>query len=116
MSRHSVQSCLREKVPGRGGDTIWANMYAAYEALSQAMKRYLKGMTAIHSGDGAQFEKTHEKDNARGGEVKEIKQEIAPAEHPIRRLDGKRYTLILSSPSAFAVLPARNLSRSWTTS
>jgi taurine dioxygenase len=107
---------LARKVPGRGGDTIWANMYAAYEALSQAMKRYLKGMTAIHSGDGAQFEKTHEKDNARGGEVKEIKQEIAPAEHPIRRLDGKRYTLILSSPSAFAVLPARNLARSWTTS
>jgi alpha-ketoglutarate-dependent taurine dioxygenase len=57
MSRHSVQSCLREKVPGRGGDTIWANMYAAYEALSPAMKRYLIGMTAIHSADGAQFEK-----------------------------------------------------------
>ena len=72
-------------MPERGGDTIWADMYAAYEALSPAMKRYLEGMTAIHHAGGAQFEKTHEKDDARGGEVKEIKQEIAPAEHPIVR-------------------------------
>ena len=72
-------------MPERGGDTIWADMYAAYEALSPAMKRYLEGMTAIHHAGGEQFEKTHEKDDARGGEVKEIKQEIAPAEHPIVR-------------------------------
>jgi taurine dioxygenase len=76
---------LARTVPERGGDTIWADMYAAYEALSPAMKRYLDGMTAIHHAGGAQFEKTHEKDDARGGEVKEIKQVIAPAEHPIVR-------------------------------
>ena len=35
-------------MPERGGDTIWADMYAAYEALSPAMKRYLEEMTAIH--------------------------------------------------------------------
>lgn len=37
-------------VPARGGDTRWANMYAAYEALPQAMRARLDGMTAIHSG------------------------------------------------------------------
>ena len=46
-------------MPERGGDTIWADMYAAYEALSPAMKRYLEGMTAIHHAGGAQFEKKY---------------------------------------------------------
>jgi taurine dioxygenase len=37
--------------PPRGGDTLFANMYAAYEALSERMKSYLGGLTAIHSGE-----------------------------------------------------------------
>jgi taurine dioxygenase len=38
-------------VPETGGDTMFASMYAAYEALSPRMKAYLDGMTAIHDGD-----------------------------------------------------------------
>ncbi len=34
-------------VPERGGDTMFANMYAAYEALSDGMKQLLDGMQAI---------------------------------------------------------------------
>jgi taurine dioxygenase len=37
--------------PPRGGDTLFASMYAAYEALSDRMKRYLEGLTAIHDGE-----------------------------------------------------------------
>ncbi|MGA9866685.1 MAG: TauD/TfdA family dioxygenase [Acetobacteraceae bacterium] len=37
--------------PPRGGDTLFANMYAAYEALSDRMKRYLEGLNAIHDGE-----------------------------------------------------------------
>jgi taurine dioxygenase len=37
-------------VPPEGGDTLFASMYAAYEALSSRMKAYLEGMTAIHEG------------------------------------------------------------------
>ncbi|MEK9645698.1 MAG: TauD/TfdA family dioxygenase [Alphaproteobacteria bacterium] len=33
-----------------GGDTGFADMYAAYEALSDRMKAYLDGMTAHHEG------------------------------------------------------------------
>ena len=38
------------EVPGVGGDTMWANMYAAYDALSEPMQRMLGGLRAVHSG------------------------------------------------------------------
>jgi taurine dioxygenase len=37
--------------PPHGGDTMFASMYAAYEALSDRMKAYLEGMTAVHDGE-----------------------------------------------------------------
>ena len=37
--------------PPKGGDTLFASMYAAYEALSDRMKAYLEGLTAIHDGE-----------------------------------------------------------------
>ena len=41
-----IQTC-----PPKGGDTLFANMYAAYEALSDRMKTYLAGMRAVHDGE-----------------------------------------------------------------
>ncbi|TMJ59920.1 MAG: taurine dioxygenase [Alphaproteobacteria bacterium] len=37
--------------PPRGGDTLFASMYAAYESLSERMKTYLAGLTAVHDGE-----------------------------------------------------------------
>jgi len=39
------------KCPPYGGDTLFASMYAAYDALSDRMKTYLDWLTAEHSGD-----------------------------------------------------------------
>ncbi|HXW84471.1 MAG TPA: TauD/TfdA family dioxygenase, partial [Candidatus Binataceae bacterium] len=57
---HSDVSCDAEppmgsilyvtQVPAVGGDTLFASMYAAYESLSDSMRRFLRGLTAIHDG------------------------------------------------------------------
>ncbi len=58
---HSDMSCQEEpplgsilhlhQVPSSGGDTLFASMYAAYEALSEPMKVFLSGLTAIHDSE-----------------------------------------------------------------
>src|SRR5437899_3766955 len=58
---HSDVSCDAEppmgsilhirQCPPHGGDTLFASMYAAYESLSERMKAYLDGLTALHDGE-----------------------------------------------------------------
>lgn len=38
------------EVPEQGGDTLWADMYRAYETLSAGLRRVLDGLGAVHSG------------------------------------------------------------------
>lgn len=38
-----------EEIPALGGDTLWANMYLAYEALSEPFKQLVCGLRAVHS-------------------------------------------------------------------
>lgn len=53
----SLGSILRGRIiPEVGGDTMWADMVAAYEGLSPAMKEWVCTLTAVHDGSGfAQF-------------------------------------------------------------
>jgi len=37
--------------PDGGGDTLFANMYLAFETLSEPIRKMLAGMTAIHDGE-----------------------------------------------------------------
>jgi taurine dioxygenase len=64
--------------PPRGGDTLFASMYAPYEALSDRMKQYLEGLTAIHDG-----EQSYRGTYANYG-VKD-KETYPRAEHPVIR-------------------------------
>ena len=40
---------LARELPPRGGDTLFASMTAAFDALSPGLKRMLRGMSAVHS-------------------------------------------------------------------
>ncbi len=66
-------------VPEHGGDTLFASMYAAYEALSDRMKSLLDGLTAIHDGGPYYREANRLIGRDDGG------REYPHAEHPIVR-------------------------------
>lgn len=75
----SMGSILRAfELPPVGGDTLFACMHAAYERLSDEMKRFVTGMTAVH-------------DIARvfarrlGKRPEELHDKYPPVEHPVVR-------------------------------
>ena len=44
---------VARELPEEGGDTLFANMYAAYDGLSDGMKKTLEGLRAVHSNEMA---------------------------------------------------------------
>jgi taurine dioxygenase len=59
---------LAREVPPAGGDTLFANMYLAYETLSPGLRRVLDGLRGVASSAKADASKTREdrlKDSAR---------------------------------------------------
>ena len=52
LERPPLGSLLYAKeVPAVGGDTLFSNMYLAYDALSDGMKRLLSGLRAVNSAE-----------------------------------------------------------------
>jgi taurine dioxygenase len=93
---------LAREVPPRGGDTLFANMYAAYEALSPGMRRLLDGLTGVNSSAKADVTKTRE-DRMKDGARDDARQEYL-AEHPVVRTHPetgrKALTSIAATPCA----------------
>ena len=53
---------LTEVPPDGGGDTLFANMYRAYETLSEPIRTLLDGLTAIHDSSKAHSYRTRSTD------------------------------------------------------
>lgn len=73
---------VAREVPPYGGDTMWSNMYAAYDALTPGMQRMLEHLKAVNSSALADVSKTREdriRDSGTGGDVEYL------AEHPVVR-------------------------------
>ena len=47
------------QTPSHGGDTLWANMYEAYAALSAPIQRLLAELSAVHVADYSGFYGAH---------------------------------------------------------
>jgi len=74
---------VAREVPPHGGDTLFANMYLAYERLSPGMRRLLHELVAVNSSAKADVTKTRE-DRIRDGARPDAQREYA-AEHPVVR-------------------------------
>jgi len=69
------------ETPPRGGDTLFANQYLAYETLSEGLRQTLAGLVGVNSSAKADVSKTRE-DRLRdaGAELK-----VLIGEHPVVR-------------------------------
>ena len=74
---------IAREVPPVGGDTIFANQYLAYEALSDGMKRLLDGLVAVNTSAKADSTRTRE-DRLRDSGKTEARKEYV-GEHPAVR-------------------------------
>ncbi|WP_421998171.1 TauD/TfdA dioxygenase family protein [Reyranella sp.] len=72
---------LAREVPPYGGDTMFANQYLAYEALSDGLKATLDGLVGVSSSAKAEVTKTREdRMKSAGAALK-----VLTAEHPLVR-------------------------------
>ena len=70
-------------IPAKGGDTLWASMTVAYEALSFHMQTFLEGLIAVHSFAHGFKESLAEHDGA--GRLMDAVDANPPVRHPVIR-------------------------------
>jgi taurine dioxygenase len=79
----TILRCVR--MPEAGGDTVWADMVAAYENLSDKMQRFLSGLEAIH--DFVPFRRKFDAlpPRERHAKLAEMEEELPNPTHPVVR-------------------------------
>ena len=80
----SLGSILRAlEVPALGGDTLFADMEAAYDDLDDAVKQKIDGAVAVH--DFPSFRKLLKKKGLSDGEIEEYNKQYPNPRHPVVR-------------------------------
>ena len=74
---------IAREVPPVGGDTLFANQYLAYEALSDGMRRVLDGLVAVNASAKADVTRTRE-DRLKDSKNPQARKDYV-AEHPVVR-------------------------------
>ncbi|MBV9418986.1 MAG: TauD/TfdA family dioxygenase [Alphaproteobacteria bacterium] len=80
----SLGSVLRaQEVPPVGGDTLFADMYAAYDGLTDEVKSKIDGAKAVH--DFTHFRAGMRKRGVSEAEIEEFNRKYPAVEHPVVR-------------------------------
>jgi alpha-ketoglutarate-dependent taurine dioxygenase len=84
LERPAMASLLYAiETPPAGGDTMFANMYLAYETLSSGMRRLLDGLKAVNVAGKAVALQTRQEMYSKRGTATDV--EAASATHPVVR-------------------------------
>jgi len=81
------------EMPPYGGDTLFVSMGAAYEALSEPMRRFLDGLTALHSSRHVFGVTTLDSEAAKSGRLGNAEAATQDVRHPVvitHPLSGRR--------------------------
>jgi taurine dioxygenase len=81
------------EMPPYGGDTLFVSMGAAYEALSEPMRRFLDGLMAVHSSRHVFGVTTLDSEAAKSGRLSNAEAATQDARHPVvitHPLSGRR--------------------------
>lgn len=104
----SLGSILRAvEVPPVGGDTLFADMYAAYDGLSDAVKETIEGRVAVH--DFAHFRIGMRKRGKSEAEIEEFNRFYPMVEHPVVRTHRRP-----ADAASMSTPPSRKPSSAWT--
>ena len=79
----SILRCLR--MPETGGETLWADMVAAYEGLSDKMQHFLSGLEAIHDFINFRDKFKDLPPRERHAKLAQMEEELPNPVHPVVR-------------------------------
>ncbi len=80
-TKYSILRCL--KIPAVGGDTLWADMCAAYDGLSPVIRKLLDSLEAVH--DFQNFRALYGKDEESQKKLRRMEELYPNPTHPVVR-------------------------------
>lgn len=82
----AIVALAGKQIPPSGGDTVWASNIAAYEALSEPLKRLLDPLKALHDFTKSFPEWRHNGDPETHARWKAAREKHPPVVHPVIRV------------------------------
>jgi taurine dioxygenase len=79
----SILRCLRK--PDTGGDTLWADMAAVYEGLSDKMQHLISGLEAVHDFKNFRHKFDDLPSRERHAKLAQMEEELPNPVHPLVR-------------------------------
>jgi taurine dioxygenase len=99
----SILRCLVR--PETGGETLWCDMVAAYEGLSDKMRNFVSGLEAIHDFKNFRHKFDHLQPRDKHAKLAEMEEELPNPVHPVVRTHPvtKRKALFVNEQFTLAI-------------